>query len=390
MGYAVNELALGAVLVLVLPLGPLALPVWCALVGGACLAVWISLALERLRLRVHVPLVESPPMPEWERFTCTSHGLTLSCYASLPRAAGAPREGRKLCLLVAPLGTSGPTVFTPLIATLGDEWQIVGWDYRGFFHSGQPERKRRISIAAHAEDAAAVLEAVGHSAAALVVGHSMGVQVALELTVLFPERVERLVLLNGCPGHAFQTAFQPIARVPLLSTFAYELIRQLRQRPWIFDGSRRVLAPVLKHAAFPLLTRVRGSPLLKRLLGPTYLFDFWLTYMTGLDARRGRRELEHFLYSFLEIDAHSVAHLLELIEQPTLVISGLLDPLLPALVSAEMAAQMRRATHACDPLSAHTSLLESPEWALHHIHVFLRQTEGRALDLAKQRQRKSL
>lgn len=41
-------------------------------------------------------------------------------------------------------------------------------------------------------------------------GHSQGTAVTLEFAVLYPERVDSLMLINGMHGHVFSTAFQPM------------------------------------------------------------------------------------------------------------------------------------------------------------------------------------
>jgi pimeloyl-ACP methyl ester carboxylesterase len=392
IGYVANEAFWGSLfLLLSAMLGPVALPLLLGCLGVAFCATWLRLAITRACTKLDaLPELLEPALPAFERRTCTSHdGLTLAYHVSRPRANLLTDRARKCVLLCEPLGQSGPLVFAPLLATLGDEYTFVSWDYRGFFGSAGPRRKRRLSISAHAEDGATVLKAAGFESASVCVGHSMGVQVALELTLLWPERVQRLVLLNGCHGAAFSTAFQPVVRLPLLGNATFELVCFLQRRPFLFHAAQPVVAPLLRRVVSPFFVRCFGSPLLRRVLGPNYLYEFWRRYMAGLNPRNGSN-LEHFLLSFQEINAHSCFYLLDKIEQPALVVSGLLDPLLPALVSREMAARMRDAEHACDPFSGHTTMLESPAWALHHIRRFLDRTAMPSLDLAGQLNRKSL
>jgi len=360
-GHAANELVwLVLYLALSAFLGALAIPVWFACLAADFGFTWLRLLGPRLSMRLDTLLLYEPAAPTFQEFTCTGHdGVRLAYSVSLPRGApsdatdgdssatdinedssvdGEVKKGaakRKCVLLCLPLGQAGPTVFAPLLATLGDEYCFVTWDYRGFFKSGIPNRKRRISISAHAEDAEAVLRAAGFSSASLCVGHSLGVQVALELTLLYPERVERLVLLNGCHGQAFQTAFQPVVRLPLVGTATFEYVRFLQRHPSFVHAFRPVLAPLIQYVFSPVFCSLFGSPMLRKVLGPNYLYEFWSSYMAGLDPARGTRNLEHFLLTFQEINSHSAFHLLDAIDQPTIVLSGLLDPLLPALVSGE-------------------------------------------------------
>jgi len=102
-----------------------------------------------------------------------------------------------------------------------------------------------------------------------------------------------------------------------------------------------------------------GSPLLAQLLGEKYLEDFLDRYI--LDACSSTQHTLNYLRLFQELNAHSCYHLLQYIEQPTLVVSGLLDVLTPAYLSFELARELKHATHVVCPGASHAALLESPE-----------------------------
>ena len=68
------------------------------------------------------------------------------------------------------------------------------------FRSDAPSRKGRCGIRDHAEDAREVLTAAGYESADVILGHSQGVQVALEFAAIFPDAVQAMVLLNGSHG----------------------------------------------------------------------------------------------------------------------------------------------------------------------------------------------
>ena len=57
----------------------------------------------------------------------------------------------------------------------------------------------------------------------------MGVPVALEMALLFPEAIGSLVLMNGFHGQAFQTAFQPLVRIPFMGDATALLVETLVQ-----------------------------------------------------------------------------------------------------------------------------------------------------------------
>lgn len=87
---------------------------------------------------------------------------------------------------------------------MAEHHRVVHWHYRGHGRSPLPPPGLAPSIPQFAEDLAAVLEAA-RVKSAVVVGHSMGVQLALEFHRLHPDRVRALVLVSGSPGHPLDT-----------------------------------------------------------------------------------------------------------------------------------------------------------------------------------------
>jgi esterase len=79
------------------------------------------------------------------------------------------------------------------LARLG---RVIAYDRRGHTRSERPEPYERSSVAEHADDAAALLEAVGVGPA-VVIGRSYGGAVAVDLALRYPERVRALVLLEA-------------------------------------------------------------------------------------------------------------------------------------------------------------------------------------------------
>lgn len=76
---------------------------------------------------------------------------------------------------------------------------LLAYDQRGLGRSGKPDRP--YSMADYADDAAALMAAVGWDSAR-VIGVSFGGMVAQELALRHPQRVERLALACTSPGGA--------------------------------------------------------------------------------------------------------------------------------------------------------------------------------------------
>jgi pimeloyl-ACP methyl ester carboxylesterase len=94
-------------------------------------------------------------------------------------------------------GTSGSAAgWSDAIARLARLGRVIAYDRRGCGRSERPEPYERTDVAEHAEDAAALLEALGVGPA-IVVGRSYGATVAAAVALRHPELVRALVLLEG-------------------------------------------------------------------------------------------------------------------------------------------------------------------------------------------------
>jgi pimeloyl-ACP methyl ester carboxylesterase len=91
--------------------------------------------------------------------------------------------------------TGGPTdagIFTDLAGRLADRYTVVSYDQRGHSRSPLDGEAEDIPVSLHADDAAAILAAVG-SGPAYVYGNSGGGTIGLDLVARNPELVRTLV-----------------------------------------------------------------------------------------------------------------------------------------------------------------------------------------------------
>lgn len=286
--------------------------------------------------------------------------------------------GQPIMLFCNGLGGFEFHAFRPIIQCFGSQFTYITWDYRGLFGSERPTSIRRLAVSEHAHDAAEVLKAVcgdGGSPiqhAEVVVGWSMGVQVALEFALLYPEQAGHLVLVNGAHGQVFHSALQPIMRLPIVHDVARAFMTYIAARPWILRRFRS-MALYLIPTVVRLYVWLLGSRLLKeqRVFGDRYVEMTFLDLLNHLC--QDEKTMATYLWLFQELNAHSVYHLLGFVKQEALLISGLFDVLLPAYHMWEMERHMPHATHVCDPWSSHFTLLEHPEIVLQHLREVLLQ-----------------
>jgi pimeloyl-ACP methyl ester carboxylesterase len=246
----------------------------------------------------------------------------------------------------------------PLLLELWKDYRLITWDYRGLFDSGTPDSHRRLSVPHHVDDAIGLLDAEGVKRAVFV-GWSMGVQVSLDLAATYPERVAGLVLLNGTYGQVLSTGFQPLFSVPFLPKRLHAALEWLLDHPQMAHSfasiSRYIEIPTRMMLSLTAGRRANGfGPMLRRymddVLGPSFA---------------------NFLRLFQELDAHSVYHVLPMIQAPALVISGMFDIMTPAYQSREIARRLPNAQRIALKRSSHFSLLERPEVVVPAVREFL-------------------
>jgi esterase len=91
---------------------------------------------------------------------------------------------------------SSALVWDDAIRELARLGRVISYDRRGCTRSERPEPYERTNVAEHADDAAALLDALA-AEPAVIIGRSYGGTVALELALRHPDRVRALVVLEG-------------------------------------------------------------------------------------------------------------------------------------------------------------------------------------------------
>lgn len=199
-------------------------------------------------------------------------------------------------------------------------------------------------------------------------------EIGLEFALLYPERANHLVLVNGAHGQVFHSALQPIVRLPIVHDVARTAMSYAATRPKILRTFQKLALPLI-----PIVVRLYvwllGSRLLKqcKIFGDRYVERTLLDLLNHLC--QDEKTMETYLWLFQELNAHSVYHLLGSIQQQTLLVSGLFDLLLPAYHMWEMERSMPHATHVCDCWSTHFTLLEHPEVVLLNLDLMFARWE---------------
>jgi pimeloyl-ACP methyl ester carboxylesterase len=153
-------------------------------------------------------------------------------------------------------------VFAPLLVAGG--WRVVSWDARG---CGDSEHAMLYSWAADLRDAVAVLDSIGPEPV-VVLGHSKGAGIMLELADALPHRVRAVVNLDGLPSKNNWPDVSEHDRTRMLRT---ELTG------WL-DHRRRCAEAVRRPGTFDELAERRQR------MNPRLSIE-WLRYLVSVGAR---------------------------------------------------------------------------------------------------------
>ena len=271
---------------------------------------------------------------------------------------GAPPERAALPVLFTDgIGCDG-YVWKYLEAELARDRTVLHWHFRGHGNSGLPRDPERVTIADCSDDLVTVLDTVGVERAVLC-GHSMGVQVALETVRRTPERVAGLVLLCGSYGNPLRTfkGRRVLEDVLPLVRFAVARIPRLVTAFW-----RNVLPTDL---AYQIATAVElNGALIQR-------EDFfpYLEHMARVDVRL-------FLDMLAAAGRHTAREILPEIKLPTLIVAGERDTFTPMSLSEEMNQLIPESELFVVKDGSHTAPIEKPQEVTERVARFVRERCG--------------
>lgn len=155
-------------------------------------------------VETHDPLPEDPAMtialPILSLTAAVALASATGALAQEPAASRLDRPGATLhveargagpTLLLIPGGPQDAGVFDGLVRVLASDFTVVSFDPRCNSRSSREVRDQDLDVRAHADDAAAVIEAVGQGPD-YVFGTSGGAEVGLDLAARHPSVVRRL------------------------------------------------------------------------------------------------------------------------------------------------------------------------------------------------------
>jgi pimeloyl-ACP methyl ester carboxylesterase len=251
-------------------------------------------------------------------------------------------KGRSTLVLCDGLACDG-FAWKYLLPVLAEHHRVIHWHYRGHGRSPLPPPGVAPSIPQFAEDLAAVLDAA-RVKSAVIVGHSMGVQLALEFHRLHPGRTRGLVLVSGSPGHPLDTFHD----TTLLRRALPSLRKGAERFPRVAAALTRVGVRSGLAMEVAMSTEVNASLLRRADLQP------YFEHVERMDPR-------YFLRSMQAAAEHGAEDHLSAVDVPTLIVAGDRDRFTPTWLSRRMALEIPSAELFLVRGGSHTALLERPE-----------------------------
>jgi pimeloyl-ACP methyl ester carboxylesterase len=271
-------------------------------------------------------------------------------------------RGSPAVVLTDGIGCAG-YIWRALAPELARSRRVLHWNYRGHGKSEPPRDLTDATIDACVDDLLAVLDAAGEERAVLV-GHSMGVQIVLEAHRRAPARIAGLVLMCGAPGRVLDT-FHDTSLLGKVFPYARRL----------FDRF-----PAAAAAGFRAVVRSEVA----------------LEYAMAFEVNRAlvrREDLEAYFDDLACVDARVFVRLLESaaahdatghlpeIRVPTLVVAGEEDGFTPMRLSVKMHELIPGSELLVLPGGTHVGPIEHPALVAAKLGAFLAErcpAHGRA------------
>lgn len=299
--------------------------------------------------------------------------LSASCLATLrlPMKSLKVEEHR----FAAPDGTElachvvgeGPTIllanglggswraWTHQIGYFQDRYRFVSWDYRGLYRSGPPPDRDAVAVEDHADDALAVLDALGVERAAIL-GWSMGVQVALETFSRAPDRVAAMCLVNGVAGAPWETALghrRLGALIPAVLSVA-------RAVPRVTQGLTERVVAWPETVTWAKRVGLAGQTLDEEIFAQ-------------LAGSFAQLDMDLYVHTLELLGEHDGRELLDDVDVPVLVIAGDRDLFTPRAAMESMVRRIRGAELLVVPGGTHYVAVEYPELVNLRLEKFFRE-----------------
>lgn len=199
------------------------------------------------------------------------------------------------------------------------DYQILIHDYRGHFQSTGNNDIKKITFKQMAQDVHDLCQFLGINRA-IMLGHSMGVNVCLQLAKDFPDLVQGMVLISGTFVNVKDVMFDTnlMEFIMPMVTAANDKYPQIMKKIWTSSGLNPIVRELIHSAGF---NKAKVSR------------EFVEIYLN----RVGQLGVDVFLQLFNEMTRQNITGNLESMHMPTLVMGGHKDGVIPNHVQRSLA-----------------------------------------------------
>ncbi|MFW5741353.1 MAG: alpha/beta fold hydrolase [Myxococcota bacterium] len=252
--------------------------------------------------------------------------------------------------------------FVPWWNHFSQSHRLVQFDYRSHGASDDDPDPKNVTIERLVDDAALMLERLCPEQT-IVVGHSMGVRVALELYYRYPHRIPTLLLLCG-------SAFDSMGPVPSFAPFRQAVLGTLRAADHAVPLAKLIKDVTVGQDLVSKVAYLLGG--MSRTLTPREPVEALLANLDRLDVRM----MTTLARSYIR---HSGRAILPLVRVPTLFLVGEKD----SLALPSHAWDVSRLMPDCEPYSVrgctHLAPVERPAEVHRAAESFLERRGGAAV-----------
>jgi pimeloyl-ACP methyl ester carboxylesterase len=237
-------------------------------------------------------------------------------------------------------------------------YQILTHDYRGHFQSSGREDLEKLTFSQMARDIHGLCASLGVERT-IALGHSMGVNVCLQLAKDYPALVEAMVLISG--------TFMPVKDVMFDSNVMDFVAPMLQAGHEKYPGFfKKVFAT---GGMNPLARQIIHATGFNKKKVPREFIEIYLN-------RCGQLGVEVFFQLFNEMTRQNITSALEKMKVPALVIGGMKDNVIPNHLQRTLASLLPNAESYYLTDGSHVPQADFPEMINERIDLFLKRHLG--------------
>jgi pimeloyl-ACP methyl ester carboxylesterase len=238
-------------------------------------------------------------------------------------------------------------------------YQILIHDYRGHFQSTGAHDVKKITFPQMAKDVADMCEFL-EIPKAILLGHSMGVNICLQMAKDFPQLVSGMVLISGTFINVKDIMFDSnlMEFIAPIANLGLEKYPAIFKKVWASSGMNPIVREIIHSTGF---NRGKVSK------------EFIEIYLN----RVGQLGADVFFQLFNEMTKQNITASLEGMLMPSLVMGGHLDNVIPNHLQRTLASLLPNCETYFLKNGSHVPQADYPEMVNERIELFIQQTLNR-------------